>query len=78
MLVLSRKVQQNIVITVPKDAPVDKNGEIKIEVIVVRILSDKVRLGILADRGISIHREEVQQPVDKENKDLNRIIEEVK
>lgn len=53
MLVLSRNVEQKIIIG--KD----------IEVTVLEIRGNTVRLGITAPRDISIHREEVQQRIDK-------------
>ena len=42
-------------------------GTIKVTVIEIRG-GDKVRLGIEADRSVSIHREEIQQQVDAETK----------
>ena len=53
MLVLSRNVEQKIII-----------GQ-DIEVTVLEIRGNTVRLGITAPRDISIHREEVQQRIDK-------------
>lgn len=50
MLILSRKEDEKIII--------DFNGEI-VEVMVVDIQGDKVRLGIEANRRVVIHREEV-------------------
>lgn len=54
MLVLSRKKNESIVI----------NGNILIHVIELR--GDKVRLGIDAPKDISVHRQEVQDKVNKE------------
>ena len=54
MLVLSRRVDQAIVI----------DGNIRIQVIEIR--RDCVRLGIRAPRNITVHREEVQVLVDRE------------
>jgi len=47
VLVLSRKLNERIII----------NGNIAVAVVEIR--GDKVRLGIEADKAISIHREEV-------------------
>lgn len=58
MLVLSRKVGESILI-----------GD-GIEIEVVRIRGNAVRLGIKAHRDIPIHREEVQKLIDKEVADL--------
>ena len=54
MLVLSRHVDESIVI-----------GGI-ITVMVVSIQGDKVRLGVFAPREIPVHRQEVQDEVDRE------------
>ena len=56
MLVLDRYVDESIVI--------DKN----IIVTINKITGDKVRLGITAPKSISIHRKEVQEAIDRENK----------
>lgn len=52
MLVLSRKANQRVVI----------GGDI--EVIVLAISGDRVRLGFIAPEDVSIHREEVQKRID--------------
>jgi carbon storage regulator len=54
MLVLSRKTRQAIVI----------DGHIRVEV--VRICGDKVRIGITAPDDMSVHREEVQEAIWRE------------
>lgn len=54
MLVLSRKKDQTICI-----------GE-DIEVMVVDIRGDKVRLGIKAPADVPVHRREVKQRIDQE------------
>ena len=56
MLVLTRKKNQSIVI--------DDN----IEITVVDIQGDQVRLGINAPRNISIHRKEIYLEIQEENK----------
>lgn len=50
MLVLSRKKSEKILF--------DFDGEI-VEVLIVEILGDKVRLGIVAPSEVTVHREEV-------------------
>lgn len=55
MLILARKVGQSIVIA----------GEI--EVTVVEVRGDQVRLGINAPRNIAVHRKELLQQVAMEN-----------
>lgn len=53
MLVLSRKLNEKIIIR-------DRNGQVIAKVCVVRTNHNgKVRLGIEADRSISVHREEI-------------------
>ena len=56
MLVLSRKKDERIMI----------NHDIIITVIDIR--GDKVRLGIQAPEGVSVHREEVYEAIKKEGK----------
>ncbi|MCX6374923.1 MAG: carbon storage regulator CsrA [Armatimonadetes bacterium] len=55
MLILARKVGQRIVIA----------GEIEITVLEVR--GDQVRLGITAPRSIAVHRKELLEQVAAEN-----------
>ena len=56
MLVLSRKTDQDIII----------NNDIVIKVVEIR--GDKVRLGIDAPQQIPVHRREVYDAIQKENK----------
>ena len=56
MLVLSRKTDEDIVI----------NDNIVIKVVEIR--GDKVRLGIDAPQQIPVHRREVYDAIQKENK----------
>ena len=60
MLVLSRKKNESIVIQNPNDpnAP-------PIEILVVDIRGDKVRLGIEAEKNIPVHRREVYEVIKK-------------
>jgi carbon storage regulator len=57
MLVLSRLRDQSIII----------GGHIKVTVVEIR--GDKVRLGIQAPIEVSVHREEVQDAIDRENRE---------
>ncbi len=54
MLVLSRNKEESVII------------DNKIEVVIVDVRGDKVRLGIDAPRDISIHRKEIQEAIDRE------------
>jgi carbon storage regulator len=56
MLVLSRQIDETIMI-----------GD-DIEVTVVDIRGDKVRLGITAPKAVAVHRKEVYEAIKKENK----------
>jgi len=56
MLVLSRKVNERILI-----------GE-DIELVVVQIRGDKVRIGIAAPKDVSVHRQEVADDIAKNGK----------
>lgn len=55
MLVLSRKINESIII----------NDDIVVTVIEVR--GDKVRLGIEAPREVSVHRQEVYEAILRQN-----------
>jgi len=56
MLVLTRKKNESIVI--------DEN----IEICVIEISGDQVRLGIKAPKSVSIHRKEVFEEIQEENR----------
>ncbi len=60
MLVLTRKTDQKIIFTT-------SHGEI-IVLTVVAINGDRARLGIEADRSITIHREEVHRDIQRHGK----------
>lgn len=60
MLVLTRKPNQSIMI-----------GE-EIEVSVVEIKGDQVKLGITAPRSVKVHRREVFEAIQRENIDAAR------
>jgi len=64
VLVLSRKRNEKIIIG---------SGENKIEIMIVDIKGDKVRLGIQAKAEIPIHREEVWNIIQKENESKDTI-----
>ncbi len=55
MLVLTRKFNETIMI-----------GD-EIEITVVGIRSDKVRLGITAPKSVPVHRKEVYEAIQREN-----------
>ena len=54
MLVVSRYKEESIII----------GGNI--EVVIVDIRGEKVRLGITAPKDISVHRKEIQEAIDRE------------
>jgi len=56
MLVLSRKKNEKIVINYD------------IEITVVEIRGDKVRLGVEAPKSIPVHRKEVQEKIDEQER----------
>ena len=58
MLVLSRIVDQKIIITSPDGTC--------ITLMVVEVRGDKVRIGVDAPKSWTIHREEVQNAIDSE------------
>ena len=63
MLVLSRQRDEVVVILDPA------TGE-RVEVIVVDIRGDKVRLGFDAKRSIQVHRKEVMAAIEREQATL--------
>jgi carbon storage regulator len=61
MLVLSRQRDETIMI-----------GD-EIEITIVDIRGDKVRLGITAPRSVQVHRKEVYDAIKRENADASRV-----
>lgn len=61
MLVLSRQRDETIMI-----------GD-EVEITVVDIRGDKVRLGISAPRNVQVHRKEVYEAIKKENQNAARL-----
>lgn len=61
MLVLTRKVHQSIVI-----------GE-GIEVVVLEVRGEQVRLGIKAPKEVSVHRKEIFDQISQENKTASEV-----
>ncbi|MBI1336352.1 MAG: carbon storage regulator CsrA [Phycisphaera sp.] len=61
MLVLSRQRDETIMI-----------GD-EIEITVVDVRGDKVRLGIKAPREVKVHRKEVYEAIQKENAEASRV-----
>lgn len=57
MLVLTRKVHQSIVI-----------GD-EIEVVVLEVRGEQVRLGIRAPKNVAVHRKEIYEQIQVENKE---------
>lgn len=55
MLVLTRRVQQSIII-----------GD-DIEVVILEVRGEQVRLGIRAPRNVTVHRKEVYEQIKAEN-----------
>lgn len=60
MLVLTRKPNQSIMI-----------GE-EVEVSIVEIKGDQVKLGITAPKSIQVHRKEIFEAIQRENIDASR------
>jgi carbon storage regulator len=56
MLVLSRR----------KDQFIDIDGG-RIQICIVEVRGDKVRIGITAPREISVHRREIQEEINRES-----------
>lgn len=60
MLVLSRHRDESVIVTHPDGT--------KITIQVVDIRGDKVRLGFDAPQNVSVHRQEVQEAIEREAK----------
>lgn len=60
MLVLSRKKNEGIIITVPPSTE-----PTIVEVVVVEVRGDKTRIGLTADEKVVIHRKEVQDVINQ-------------
>ena len=58
-LVLSRKKNESIIIEHPLG---------NIEVFVVELRGDKVRIGISANKNVTVHRKEVYEAIKRENR----------
>lgn len=56
MLVLTRKVNQSIMI-----------GD-QVEVVVLEVRGEQVRLGIRAPKEVSVHRKEIYEQIQEENR----------
>ena len=69
MLVLSRRKDESIIIG---------TGENKVEIMIVDVRGDKVRLGINAPRSISVHRKEIYEAIQRENEEKDKAEEEKK
>lgn len=61
MLVLTRKVNQSIVI-----------GD-TVEVVVLEVRGEQVRLGIRAPRDVSVHRKEIHDQILEQNKAASEV-----
>lgn len=64
MLVLSR--QRDETVTLEYVDP--QRGRVYMEVTIVDIRGDKVRLGITAPKEVSVHRKEVYEAIKRENR----------
>jgi carbon storage regulator len=61
MLVLTRKLQQSIVI-----------GD-EIEVVVLEIRGEQVRIGIKAPKNVTVHRKEIYDQIQEENRGASEV-----
>lgn len=60
MLILTRKIGESLII----------DGNIKVAVLGVK--GGQVRIGVEADKSVPIHREEIQQRIDREETKGNK------
>ncbi len=61
MLVLTRKLQQSIVI-----------GD-EIEVVVLEVRGEQVRLGIKAPKNVTVHRKEIYDQIHEANEEASQV-----
>jgi carbon storage regulator len=61
MLVLTRKVHQSIII-----------GD-EIEVVVLEVRGEQVRIGIRAPKNVSVHRKEIYEQIVEENRGASEV-----
>ena len=61
MLVLTRKVNQSIII-----------GD-DIEIIVLEVRGEQIRLGIKAPRSVIVHRKEIYEQIQEENRAASKV-----
>jgi len=61
MLVLTRKIHQSIVI-----------GD-EVEVVVLEVRGEQVRLGIRAPKDVAVHRKEIYDQIVEENRGASRV-----
>ena len=67
MLVLTRRTDETIMIGDPK------KPEECIEVVVVEVRGDQVRIGVQAPRETAVHRKEIYTQIQEENKAIKSI-----
>jgi carbon storage regulator len=63
MLVLSRQKDESIIIIIGDD----------VEITIVDVRGDKVRLGINAPKSVSVHRKEVYEAIQREKAELKKL-----
>ncbi|HRF59094.1 MAG TPA: carbon storage regulator CsrA [Fimbriimonadaceae bacterium] len=61
MLVLTRKVNQSIII-----------GD-DVEVVVLEVRGEQVRLGIKAPKSVTVHRKEIYDQIQEENRQASQV-----
>ncbi|MFN3604269.1 MAG: carbon storage regulator CsrA [Leptonema sp. (in: bacteria)] len=62
MLILTRKINQSIMI-----------GD-QIEIVIVEVRGDQVKIGIKAPKNISVHRSEVYKEIQEQNKQATKTL----
>lgn len=71
MLVLKRKVEERVVISVPGHLTASGDPiEIRVLVCLVKLRDMSVRLGFEADRDVEIHRLEVWEDIQRDNQEV--------
>lgn len=66
MLILSRRRNERVIINIPREAMNGEDDLLQLQVVLVAVRGDKVRLGFDAPKAVEINRFEVQRKIDRE------------
>lgn len=70
MLVLSRHGNERVIINIPREAMNGEDDLLQLQVVIVAVRGDKVRLGFDAPKAVEINRFEVQRKIDGHDEEV--------